>query len=216
MGTHFNYDCPFCNTRGAGFEVVHQWGVRGNTAQGQLLAICGICTRGMTMMAGSLRGNLVNLVQHSIAFPGESYFIIQAWPELRSEAPSGVPENVERFYVQGLENLHSGRWDAAGAMFRKTLDVATKLLSPGLKELNLYRRINELVQTGLLTDAMGDWSHEIRLDGNDAVHDEDPETEMDARKSQKFTEAFLTYAFSLPQLVAESRSQRASEANVQA
>ena len=54
-----------------------------------------------------------------------------------------------------------------------------------------------MVEGGTLTDAMGDWSHEIRLDGNDAVHDDEPET-VDARASQQFAEAVLTYAFTLP------------------
>ena len=93
-------------------------------------------------------------------------------------------------------------------MFRKSLDVSTKIVSPSDKDLTLFKRINKLVEAGLLTTAMGDWSHEIRLDGNDAVHDEEPETEADAKACRRFTEAFLTYAFSLPALVQESRAKR--------
>jgi hypothetical protein len=107
-----------------------------------------------------------------------------------------------------MDNLQAQRWDAAGAMFRKTLDTATKRMSDEFKSITLYARINKLVSEGLLTEAMGDWSHEIRLDGNDAVHDEEPETEDDARSTQRFTEAFLRYAFTLPALVASSRAKR--------
>jgi len=93
-------------------------------------------------------------------------------------------------------------------MFRKTLDVATKIIAPSEKNLTLYKRIEKLVSDNLLTEAMGAWSHEIRIDGNDAVHDEDPETEDDAGALQKFCEAFLTYAFSLPSMVLRNREKR--------
>ncbi|PIW55628.1 MAG: hypothetical protein COW16_05100 [Sphingomonadales bacterium CG12_big_fil_rev_8_21_14_0_65_65_10] len=74
--------------------------------------------------------------------------------------------------------------------------------------MTLFKRINFMVEENLLTKAMGDWSHEIRLDGNDAVHDEEPETESDAIAMHKFAEAFLRYSFSLPSMVARNRAKR--------
>lgn len=95
-------------------------------------------------------------------------------------------------------------------MFRKTLDVATRALDPDLKKFSLFHRIEKLAEDGMLTPAMRAWSHEIRLDGNDAVHDEKPETEDDATISQRFAEAFLTYAFTLPAMVKANRAKRAT------
>lgn len=107
--------------------------------------------------------------------------------------------------MQGMENLQHRRWDAAGAMFRKTLDVATKTLRPDLQKKTLYARIEAMVKSGDLTSAMGQWSHRIRMDGNDAIHSEEPETESDARATQRFTEAFLTYSYTLPALVRDAQ-----------
>ncbi|NIJ21925.1 hypothetical protein FHS95_003636 [Sphingomonas naasensis] len=211
MATQFQHDCPHCLTKFAGFTVAYQWAVRGSSVQARLLTICGVCTGGMIVLARSLNGNLPNLIQHSATFPGSGYSIDEYWPRYTSEVPTGTPENIGQFYLQGVESLHSGRWDAAGAMFRKTLDASTKSIAPAHKSLNLYKRINKLVEEGLLTAAMGDWSHEIRLDGNDAVHGDEPETEDDARKAQKFTEAFLQYAFTLPALVSGSRAVRSGK-----
>lgn len=165
----------------------------------------------MLLLSSRHTGTFPSLVDHDLSFPGDNYRILQTWPQYNSDIPSGTPENVGRFYSQGLENLHARRWDAAGAMFRKTLDTGTKAIAPAHKTLTLYSRINKLVQEGLLTPAMGDWSHEIRLDGNDAVHDDEPETENDARKAQRFTEAFLQYAFTLPALVSGSQAVRSGE-----
>jgi hypothetical protein len=124
-----------------------------------------------------------------------------------------VPENVETFYNKGLENLAASRWDAAGAMFRKSLDVATKRLAPEHRSDSLFSRINKMVEAGHLTQALGDWSHEIRLEGNDAVHDDEPETKEDAGATQKFTEACLTYSFTLPAMVEANRAKRTPPAN---
>jgi hypothetical protein len=127
---------------------------------------------------------------------------------MNASTPIGTPENVAKFFEQGVVNLGRSHWDAAGAMFRKTLDTATKVICPELKQKKLFSRINDMVSEGLLTPAMGDWSHEIRLDGNEAVHDEEPETEQDAKMSHKFCEAFLNYTFTLPELVSANRTKR--------
>jgi hypothetical protein len=214
MATHFNHDCPHCLTRGAGFEVTYQWRP-GGIQDANLLAICGICKGGMTVQSYFRTGGNAHpdLVRDHVNYPGDRYRIVETWPKFVAHCPADVPANVESFYNQGLENLAAGRWDAAGAMFRKSLDVATKIIAPDKRSKNLYTRINELVSEGVLTTAMGEWSHEIRLDGNDAVHDEEPETEADATISQRFTEALLTYSFTLPAMVEENRSKRTPAAN---
>lgn len=207
--TQLQLDCPFCSTKNAGFRVTYQWGTRVNSNQAYLLAICGVCTHGATLLSHATNSSShANIVQHPALYPGNSYKLLKVWPSAMNALPEGVPDNISSFYVQGLENLQASRWDAAGAMFRKTLGTATKALASELKNISLYARISRLVADGLLTEAMGEWSHEIRIDGNDAVHDEEPETEADAKSTQKFTEAFLNYAFSLPQMVAANRANR--------
>lgn len=174
-----------------------------------VLAVCGVCNNGVLIRSrdkGSSQHG--SLLQHQLDFPGSRFEVLQAWPEYHSRAPENAPSNVASFYEQGLENIKNKRWDAAGAMFRKSLDVATKILSPEHRSATLFSRINKMVEAGTLTSAMGDWSHEVRLDGNDAVHDDEPETEADARAAHKFAEAVLTYAFTLPALVNANRAKR--------
>jgi len=175
-----------------------------------LLAICAVCNHGVTLKSIFRGGGgwHPDLLKYGLDFPGAEFAILDVWPKIEWAIPGGVPENVASFYLQGVSNVKAQRWDAAGAMFRKTLDVATKIACPEGRSLNLFNRINKMVQDGAISAAMGDWSHEIRLDGNDAVHDDEPETEGDARTSYKFTEAFLTYAFSLPKLVSDNRAKR--------
>jgi hypothetical protein len=211
MTTQFKYDCPHCSTRSAGFIVVYNWPGPVESFSNSL-SLCGICNRGLILFThDTLSRSHANLREGNLAFPSERFHVLEQWPENTITAPANVPENIGRFYLQGLENLRAERWDAAGAMFRKALDVATKQLDVALRSLTLFKRIEALFQAGRITEAVRDWSHEIRLDGNDAVHDEEPESSEDAEAAQKFTEAFLTYTFSLPAMVAENRSKRGKQ-----
>ena len=208
MATHFSNDCPHCLTRSAGFEVTYQWNSRKSPYHAQFLAVCGLCKHGLMVLSRCISEHHANLLQCDTVFPGDHFTIEETWPRFSADCPDHVPNNVESFYNQGLENLAVGRWDAAGAMFRKSLDVSTKSLAPEHRSESLFKRINKMVDAGQLTSAMGDWSHEIRLDGNDAVHDDEPETEVDASTTQKFAEAFLTYAYTLPEMVKINRTKR--------
>jgi hypothetical protein len=44
----------------------------------------------------------------------------QYWPEKPpTKAPDHTPNNVQSFYIQGIDNLARKNFDAAGTMFRK-------------------------------------------------------------------------------------------------
>lgn len=218
MATHFNHDCPHCLTRGVGFETRYQWAHPKNPYLAQILAVCGLCKGGMIVLSRSAHssGGHMNVVQHDVSYPDPNFSIMQTWPAYRTQCPENVPSNIAGFYDQGVENLEAGRWDAAGAMFRKTLDVATKRLRSDLASKNLYDRIEAMVTSGDLTSAMGQWSHSIRLDGNSAIHDDEPETPDDARATQRFTEALLTYGFTLPAMVEAKRAPVKKESTEEA
>jgi hypothetical protein len=115
-------------------------------------------------------------------------------------APEHTPDNVKRFYVQGLDNM-AGNFDAAGTMFRKSLDAALKHIDPTGKG-TLEKRIDNLPAATGVTPPMKEWAHEIRDLGNDAAHEEDPFTEAEAKSLQAFTELFLQYVFTLPGMLA--------------
>ncbi len=209
MSTELQHDCPHCVTRSAGFIIFGQWLSPLGLQYANLVAVCRVCSGGLLLLSYDTSGTShIDLRQFPVNYPANRYRIVETWPKSGHVNIEHVPDNISQFYQQASENLKSQRWDAAGVMFRKTLDVATKTIDPQLKSISLYRRIGILVESNMLTSAMGEWAHEIRLDGNDAVHDDEPETHADALASQKFTEAFLTYVFSLPKLVELNRVKR--------
>ena len=105
-----------------------------------------------------------------------------------------------------MENI-PGAWDAAGSMFRKVLDTGLKSKFSSHKG-RLVDRIEKAAKQGELTPELAKWAHQIRIDGNDAAHEEKPFSEEDAKRLQTFTELVLIYLFMLPGMLAKVRDEQ--------
>ncbi|MBD8634757.1 DUF4145 domain-containing protein [Stenotrophomonas sp. CFBP 13725] len=124
----------------------------------------------------------------------------------RAYAPEHVSNAVKRAFLQGEDNAARRQSDAAAAMYRKALDLATKELDAGLAGKNLAPRIDALHKAGKLTQDLKDWAHMIRLDGNHGAHDDEELTREEIAQLASFTELFLTYTFTLPAQVAGKKA----------
>lgn len=83
-------------------------------------------------------------------------------------------------------------------MFRRAIDVGTKLLSDEINAWKLDKRIDALANAGLITKDLQAWAHKIRLEGNDAIHELDEPNKDQAAELERFTELVLTYLYTLP------------------
>lgn len=133
--------------------------------------------------------------------------ILQPYPAVEPvRCPEHIPPAVERALRQGIDNAARRQNDAAAAMFRKALDVATRTLDESLSDRNLAPRIDALCKAGKLTQDLKEWAHVIRLDGNHGAHDDDELDGAQIAQLASFTELFLTYTFTLPVQVALRKS----------
>jgi hypothetical protein len=158
---------------------------------------CQVCGEGIVAKFQTANPSFINAW---VASQGSTQHVklIQYWPsQIDTKAPEHVPQNITSFYSQAMDNLDRKNYDAAGTMFRKSLDIALKHLDPSGKG-TLQQRIDKLPAAVAITPAMKEWAHQIRELGNDAAHEEDPFTEDEATTLQAFTELFLTYTFTLP------------------
>jgi Domain of unknown function (DUF4145) len=199
-------ECPYCFTKSVAFSVSQQWQtVHGNH---RVLLRCGSCGEGVIWdflpgTAADLKQAMGDLERYNTRF-------LRQWPAADSgEAPKDSPENVANFFQQAVSSLQAGNFDAAGMMFRKTLESATKAMNAEAAGQKLVKRIDQLVETGILTKDLGAWAHEVRLAGNDAAHEENPFSAEEASSLRAFTENFLRYAFTLPAAVARRAGQTA-------
>lgn len=192
------HSCPHCKAERTGLvprlEMVHE--MHDHIVFYQVAAQCRICRNLVVFLLGGKRGT-----QSPKEMDGDplmrGWNVLRCWPEAKaSDAPEHLPEPVLRAYKQGEANIRTGNWDAAGAMFRKTIDVATR--DPAAtKQARLVDRIDALAAAYAITPDLKKFAHAIRLDGNDAAHE--PEfTEGQARDLHDFTRLFSMYFYTLP------------------
>lgn len=90
---------------------------------------------------------------------------------------------------------------------RTTLDVVTRQL--GATTGNLKDRIDQLRAKGIITEHLAAWAHEIRLDGNEALHEGDigdPDAPEQAKKYVAFLELLLHVTFELPETIKKAKT----------
>jgi hypothetical protein len=132
--------------------------------------------------------------------------LLDHWPKsTETAAPANTPEKVASAYLDGVDSLNRKRWSSAGMMFRRALELATLQADRSFAGKPLAARIDALAKANLVTPAMKEWAHIVRLEGNVAVHEEEEIDEATAKALQSFTETFLMYAFTLPAMVAERK-----------
>ena len=137
----------------------------------------------------------------------DGYQLMAVYPSpTRLEAPDHVPPDLTKDYIEGLDSLRSVKLTSAGMMFRRVLDIATKRLAPEQNDGTLYNRILYLEKTGKITPELRGLADRIRLDGNEAVHEENFD-ETKVAQLKEFTHLFLLYTFTLPQLVAQAKGE---------
>lgn len=125
-------------------------------------------------------------------------------------APQAVPERIGRYFVEAKDNLSRGNYETCILLCGKTLDLATRDMDQSWR---LDKRIKKLADDGKITAEMAAWAEEIRIDRNDAVHDDVDFTKSDAIEIIGFIEAFLNYLYTLPALVHARRQERQGQQN---
>ena len=100
-------------------------------------------------------------------------------------------------------------------MLRRVLQLATSKLGGNSKRFrakNSKERIDSLAGRQLITHPMQEWSHQIRLDGNEAAHEEDEDfTKEQATQMKEFAELLLIYAFTLPERMRQAQAREKSK-----
>ncbi|WP_417829534.1 DUF4145 domain-containing protein [Thalassospira sp.] len=172
------HDCPHCGVKSVGFFKTGDYTFPKNKGMTEIYN-CGHCYEAIVLSYSS--------INHTMQ-------LRETYPKPQIRIPEYLPSDVERFFKQGLENL-SGNFDAAGMMFRKSLERGLGQKYPETKG-KLYAVIKQLGAENKLTPDMVEWSHHIRQIGNDAAH-EDEFTQEQAEEMRHFTELVLTYVYTL-------------------
>lgn len=184
----FRNDCPYCQTRHVSFEIrtVHNRKIATGPFEAYALVVCGFCNRAaVAVFKGPDPGRIL-----------DSQFLDALHPSMDVSPPQYLPDNVERCYVEAVTIMGTAP-TAAGMTFRKTLEVALKTIRPN-DQGNLKKRIDAAAKAGAITEDLAKWAHRIRLDGNEAAHEDQPFSSNELEELHRFTELVLRYLFTLP------------------
>lgn len=96
-------------------------------------------------------------------------------------------------------------------MLRRCMEIALKTFAPDIDAWKLEKRIDRLANENKITPALQEWAHELRLDGNEALHGTAPADEELATRMEGLTTFLLIYLYTLPAQVAQARDSRVSE-----
>lgn len=124
------------------------------------------------------------------------------------QAPEYCPDSVASAFIQAEAAIKGRHWESAAAMDRRALEIATKEMAPEHGKLNLYQRIEKLAEAKKLTDSLKEWAHDLRIVGNDAVHEIDGVEEKEAIQAHELTRFILIYLYTLPAQVEHARAER--------
>lgn len=126
-----------------------------------------------------------------------------------------VPAAIRKVLPDLIEDVNRRR-NAVGSLTlcRSILEVALRDLENvhGLNSggrSNMVVRVDRLKEAGVITSALAEWAHEIRLDGNQSVHELKGEMNL-ARAYSDFLLQFLDVAFELPRRIQVLKAGKAT------
>jgi hypothetical protein len=111
--------------------------------------------------------------------------------------------------MQARRSLEGENWDAAALMARSAVQLIVRYQKA--KGNNLKQEIDDLGAIGILPPIMVEWSHEIRVLGNENAHPApgDKGTEQkDAQDVVEFLDQLLSTTYDLPHAIEQYRERR--------
>lgn len=173
------------------------------------LFVCNKCTKGTVVELQSSR------IDRS---PGEclgdprshEFTTTSEYPTpVDSYAPSGVPQNIKRWFDEGVAIMATSSSGSVG-VFRKTLEATLNHIDKQSSNARLSDRITKLCDEHKLTAEMGEWAQAIRTIGGRGVHNDDP-TKEQVEQTRHFTYALLQYIFTLPTFIKQHNKEQSQK-----
>lgn len=131
------------------------------------------------------------------------------WPNAPViDSPQHLPEKVSRAFIEAATARRVQLWNAACSSYRRCLELTLKQFAPDVAAPTLVKRIDKLAADHRITPDLKDWAHELRLDGNEAVHGDEEATQEVTDQMHHLTYFLLTYLYTLPKQVEEARARR--------
>ena len=228
-------DCPRCGTRRITFDLTethYLFKEYGWIKYYEAFCVCRKCQRSTVfVLTPKHRGVSIPWSGDRIAMESAARVAVNLHMNVKSfvnisnlearRPPEHLPKHIEAAFKEGAICLSVGCFNAAAAMFRLSLDLATKDLLPneevdGLDHPTrhfLARRLKWLFDNNKLSESLRELSSAVKDEGNDGAHDGSLD-KNDADDLVDFAEAFLERLYTEPEklrLAEERRKARRAD-----
>lgn len=220
-------DCPRCGAKRTTFDVKHSHVVQ--IAHGwkhitEVHTVCRACQKGTIFFVEQQTseanvGNLFRDGLHVLKITLNRIGNVSGFVSLKDshgiDPPKHLPDNINAAFEEATRCLAVGCPNAAAAMFRLCIDLATELMLPnentdGLNAAirrSLGLRLEWLFNTGRLPEALRELSAAVKDDGNDGAH-EGTLTKDDAEDLLDFATALLERLYTEPERLRLAKERR--------
>ena len=216
-------DCPRCGAQQMTFDVTA--GTPAGESPGfnwkkrfEVFAICRSCLQ-PSVLRLEVDRLLPNVETNPMSFKNlDGLFSVIGFLSIRDlravKSPEHVPAHIEEAFNEGARSLAGQCPNAAAAMFRLCVDLATATLLPPLGEdpsnrvrRSMGLRLDWLFDHRKLPDALRELAECLKEDGNDGAH-EGTLTIADAENLLDFTVELLKRMFTEPKMLEFARLRR--------
>lgn len=201
--------CPHCGAERMTFGVTAAYPYAGNFASHVAIGHCGNCKEPVIASLQMPQNSKANLEHFQGDLLGTRELAVRnIWPKAPAiDAPQHLPEKIARAFVEAATARRVQLWNAACSSYRRCLELTLKQFAPDVAAPTLVKRIDKLAADHRITPDLKDWAHELRLDGNEAVHGDEEATQEITDQMHHLTYFLLTYLYTLPKQV-EDESPR--------
>lgn len=136
---------------------------------------------------------------------------VEVIPRGQAQPMEDLPDEVAEDRREAWPCFFGGDRRAAVIMARAAVQRAVRTLDA--TGTNLEAEINDLRSTGVITEELRKWAHEVRFAGNDAAHPDTlgKVTEGDAAESLEFMDEFLRHTIAMPARRAAREADRSAQ-----
>jgi hypothetical protein len=141
---------------------------------------------------------------------GDGETLLDYYPRLVRTVDASVPEAVGAAFVEAQRCFDVGAYNACATMCRRAVQAA--VVERGGKGETLFKQIDDLAEQRLITPALQEWAHEVRVIGKVGAHADEPieATVEDARDGLAFAEELFDHLYVLPARLAKRRTTTTS------
>lgn len=207
-------DCPHCAAQKVSFRMIGEASRPNHPEDAVVSALCSACN--MPICALLRRAGNVRIgVNGPLSFDGNllgaqsPFNHIGIYPfRLTVDTPDAIPEAVRRAYEQAAASRTAGHFDAACSMYRKAMELGLKAFSPDIEAWKIEKRIDKMAAEHRITRELQTWAHELRLDGNEALHGDGEASKEMTDQMHELCRFLLIYLYALPAQVAAATARR--------